>query len=180
MPNTAKARHSKVEIRWGTPSDIVERARNVMGSIDLDPCSSTDFNEVVKAKTYYSLDDRNEDGLKLPWFGNVFCNPPGGLVKEFWQRATTICHADTAIQDTESVSKLFWVGFSVEQLGVLAHERYHPMDFSFCILRKRVSFTRHDGYKGSPSHANYVCAINADHAKFTEQFSPLGRVYPRK
>lgn len=177
---TKNAKHSKAEVRWGTPSDIVERARNVMGSIDLDPCSSTDFNETVKAGIYYDLDECGQDGLKLPWFGKVFVNPPGGLVKEFWLRSTSICHADTALRDTESVNQLFWVGFSVEQLGVLAHERYHPMDFSFCILRKRVSFIRHDGYKGSPSHANYVCAINVNHDKFAAEFSPIGRVYPRK
>jgi hypothetical protein len=172
MTNTAKARHSKAEIRWGTPSDIVERARNVMGSIDLDPCTSVAFNQTVKAQVFYSLDEHGIDGLKQPWFGNVFVNPPGGLVKEFWRKAF--------VEELNNWDKLFWVGFSVEQLALLASEEHHPMDFSFCILRKRVSFQRHDGFKGSPSHANYVCAVNVDHAKFTEQFSPLGRVYPRK
>lgn len=162
--------HSKEEVRWGTPTDIVERARRVMGSIDLDPCSSIAFNDVVQAANYYSLDDRGENGLELPWFGNVFLNPPGGLVREFWRKA---------LQQLGSghVKRVFWVGFSLEQLALLASESYHPLDFSFCVLRKRIKFTRHDGYSGSPSHSNYVCMMGPNHVEFVNQFKELGRVY---
>lgn len=179
MPSNTKARHSKEEIRWGTPSDIVERSRRVMGSIDLDPCSSVEFNKVVNADAFYSLDDYGQDGLVSPWWGNVFVNPPGGLIKQFWQKAF---ENDTSCNRWPATywNQMIWVGFSVEQLALIAEEDFHPMDFSFCILRKRLSFTRHDGYKGSPSHANYVCGVKVDHEKFTEQFAPLGRVYPRK
>ncbi len=173
MVSTATARHSKEETRWGTPSDIVERARNTMGSIDLDPCSSISFNSVVRAEKFYSLDDFGQNGLELPWEGNVFVNPPGQLVKQFWRKA----FGKDTINDWE---KLFWVGFSVEQLALLADEEFHPMDFSFCILRKRIKFIRHDGYSGSPSHANYVCAVNVDHKEFTNQFEQLGRIYRYK
>jgi hypothetical protein len=175
MPST-NAQHSKEEIRWGTPIDIVERARKVMGTIDLDPCSSVDFNRVVNADNFYSLDDRGEDGLVLPWWGNVFVNPPGGLVKQFWRKAFSRDNSCNKYPPT-AWNQMIWVGFSVEQLALLADEEYHPMDFSFCILRKRLKFTRHDGYSGSPSHANYVCGVNVHHQSFAERFSPLGRVY---
>lgn len=172
------ARHSKEEVRWGTPADIVERARRVMGSIDLDPCSSISFNSIVKATEFYSLDDFGQDGLKLPWKGNVFLNPPGGSVKEFWRKSFELDVTCNKWPQT-SWNKLFWVGFSVEQLALLADERHHPMDheFCFCILRKRIRFTRHDGYSGSPSHANYVTAIGVDPADFAREFRDLGRVY---
>lgn len=138
-----------------------------MGSIDLDPCSSAYFNETVKATQYYSLDDRGEDGLQLPWHGKVFVNPPGGLVKEFWKKA---------INERPS-PEIFWVGFSLEQLSYLLDEPYSPMDFAFCLLRKRIRFTRHDGYSGSPSHSNYVAVINLQsRERFSEEFGPLGRV----
>jgi len=158
--------HSAKSPKWGTPADIVERARLVMGGIDLDPCSSDYFQQSVNADRYYSLDDRGEDGLTLPWAGKVYVNPPGGLVKEFWRKAMS-----------EPVVQMVWCGFSVEQLALLADEEYHPLDFSFCILRKRIRFTRHDGYSGSPSHSNYVVGCNVDHDKFVEQFSSIGRVY---
>jgi RNA polymerase sigma-70 factor (ECF subfamily) len=77
----------------------------------------------------------------------------------------------------EPLTQMIWVGFSVEQLSVLADEDKHPLDFSFIFLRKRIKFTRHDGYSGSPSHANYLAGINVNHSKFIEHFGELGRVY---
>jgi hypothetical protein len=87
--------HSNVTNRWGTPEDIVERARKTMGGIDLDPCSEEVFNATIKATQYYSFLERGEDGLVLPWFGRVLLNPPGeekgkprvGYVRKFWERA---------------------------------------------------------------------------------------------
>lgn len=67
---------------WYTPSHIIEAARNCMGSIDLDPASTDKANEVVKASKYYTEDD---NGLLLPWYGNVWLNPPyaRGMVEQF-------------------------------------------------------------------------------------------------
>lgn len=61
---------------WHTPGDVVEAARNVMGSIDLDPFSSKEANARIKAKKFYSKED---DALSLDWEGStVFINPPYG------------------------------------------------------------------------------------------------------
>jgi len=158
--------HSAKENRWGTPSDIIERARNTMGSITLDPCSSVTFNEVVRAEEFYSLDDFGQNGLDLPWKGNILLNPPGKKVKDFWRKAFQ-----------EPITQMIFIGFSVEQLALLADEPQHPLDYCFCILRKRIRFTRHDGYSGSPSHSNYIAGVYTDPTRFKDQFSPLGRVY---
>lgn len=56
-----------------TPSYIIEAAREVMGSIDLDPCSCKIANTVVKAERFFSI---QEDGLKQEWSGNIWLNPP--------------------------------------------------------------------------------------------------------
>jgi len=61
------------ENEWYTPPDIIEMAREVMGSIDCDPASSDIANKNVKAKTYYTIDD---GGLSRMWDGNVWLNPP--------------------------------------------------------------------------------------------------------
>lgn len=58
-----------------TPSYIIEAARFTMRSIDLDPCSSAQANEIVKAAKFYTVVD---DGLSLEWFGNVWVNWPYG------------------------------------------------------------------------------------------------------
>lgn len=159
--------HSKSTVKWGTPKDIVERARRTMGGITLDPCSSIKFDLTVNADRYYSLDDHGEDGLALPWYGKVFCNPPGGsLVRGFWRKAMS-----------EPIEQMIWVGFSLEQLALLADERNHPMDFSICVPRKRIRFTRDDDYGGSPTHSNYICGYKVDHGFFVENFADLGKVY---
>lgn len=161
----ASARHSKATPRWGTDEKTVEASRRTMGGIDFDPCSEERFNAVVQATQYYSLLERGEDALKLSWFGRTLCNPPGGLVVEFWRYALT-----------QPVEQLIWVGFSVEQLCILASEVAHPSDFSLCFLRKRIPFRRHDGFQGSPSHGNYCVGIGVSRTAFDREFGALGKV----
>jgi len=109
-------------------------------------------------------------------------NPPGGQVSEFWNK---LCEQ----VQLGNVPKAFWVGFSIEQLATLAHDTktqaklppgtdpWHPLDFSVCILRKRLSFTQENlSEGGSPSHSNYVCAIGCDKELFTKLFNHLGKV----
>lgn len=165
----SSARHSKAETRWGTEASIVEAARRTMGRIDFDPCSESLFNYTVGADSYYSLLERGENALELPWLGvRRLVNPPGGAVLAFWRRMLQ----QGQCRRVQSV----WVGFSVEQLCLLAHEPDHPLDFSLCILRKRINFVRHDSYRGSPSHGNYVCGIGVSHSAFAREFARFGRV----
>ena len=61
---------------WHTPDDVVQAARNVMGSINLDPFSSAEANTRIKADKFYTKED---DALTLDWEGDtVFINPPYG------------------------------------------------------------------------------------------------------
>jgi hypothetical protein len=63
---------------WYTPSRYIEAARQVMGSIDLDPASCELANRTVKAKRYFI---ERENGLAQEWYGNIWLNPPYGLDK---------------------------------------------------------------------------------------------------
>ena len=58
---------------WYTPSIYIDMARDVLGSIDIDPASSQEADTVVKAKKYYTAED---DGLSHEWKGKVWMNPP--------------------------------------------------------------------------------------------------------
>lgn len=58
---------------WYTPEEYVELARKVLGEIDLDPASCEIAQRTVKARKYYTKED---DGLKKPWHGRVWLNPP--------------------------------------------------------------------------------------------------------
>lgn len=98
---------------WMTPPNVIELARTAMGSIDFDPASNPVAQEYVKAKQYCVapdsptaqmlaedidgfarkhfeyLDNVLIDGLKQPWHGNVWCNPPysAGNIDLFVDRA---------------------------------------------------------------------------------------------
>ena len=56
-----------------TPKEYIDAAREVLGTIDLDPASSTLANETVQATKIYTAED---DGLAQEWFGNIWLNPP--------------------------------------------------------------------------------------------------------
>ena len=199
------AQHSNESVRWGTPAEWIAREREVFdGPIHFDPCSEAEFNAVVGAEHYFSLEERGEDGLKLPWphYGlmdgiNVHINPPGGLIREFWRKTL----------DEISVKQCMWTGFAMNQLNLLADEVAHPTDFSIVYLRSRIKFVPHSSSKckackgfGSigisdvqankcesckgtgkvsgdrPSHANYLCGMGVDPSRFERVYKDLGAV----
>ena len=86
--NSLKAVHvsqNTGQVEWYTPPEYIEAARQVMGSIDLDPATSEVAQKNVKAKQYFTAE---EDGLELDWAGNVWLNPPyaADLVERFVDR----------------------------------------------------------------------------------------------
>ncbi len=219
------AQHSAESVRWGTPNDKesgndwIDREREVFnGPIHFDPCSEAEFNEVVGAECYFSLEERGEDGLKLPWpnctplrpprlfperltltsWMNVHLNPPGGLIREFWDKVLV----------EPSVKQCMWYGFAMNQLNLLADKEVHPTDFSIVYLRKRIPFNPHStakckackgtGWKfwtgpqnneackscrgagkvqgDRPSQANYLCGMGVDPSRFERVYKDLGAV----
>lgn len=70
--------HKSVE--WYTPSWVFD-ALSI--DFDLDPSSPHDMETAVPASVKYTVFD---DGLKKPWFGRVWMNPPYGPDTGFWIR----------------------------------------------------------------------------------------------
>lgn len=70
QPHVARG-DSKIE--WYTPPWLLGGVRAVLGEIDTDPASCEAAQQLVKAKTYYTMAD---DGLAHSWFGRTFMNPP--------------------------------------------------------------------------------------------------------
>jgi len=60
--------------RWLTPPSLVEP----LGTFDLDPCGAP--GHVLAERTY--LLESGDDGLRDPWFGRVWLNPPYGKEAE--------------------------------------------------------------------------------------------------
>ncbi len=178
------ARHSKADPNWTTPAPLIANIRRCLGGvIDFDPFSSDIANLVVQARRYYTRS--GPSGFVEFWDSDaIVINPPGLMVKEAWQK---LCQEILAGRARRAI----WIGFSVEQLCLLADPvedgepdevrwargDFHPMDFSHVMLRKRISFVREDGTTGSPSHSNYLCAPGVPHWDFASVFSKYGRVF---
>ena len=64
------------EETWLTPPELL----STLGSFDLDPCSPIQRPWETAAK-HYTVE---HDGLKQPWHGRVWCNPPYGRKAGQW------------------------------------------------------------------------------------------------
>jgi hypothetical protein len=71
-PNFQDAEYTG-ENEWFTPAIWVERVREALGEIDLDPASHAIAQQTIRAKTFFTTAD---NGLKRSWFGRVWLNPP--------------------------------------------------------------------------------------------------------
>lgn len=58
---------------WGTPEWIWRPLADALGGFDLDPASGAEPEPIATTRM-----TRAEDGLRHPWFGHVWLNPPYG------------------------------------------------------------------------------------------------------
>ena len=150
---------------WRTPRKFLEAAHAVMGGIDLDPATSAEANETVKAERFYTEVD---DGLKLPWKGRVWLNPPYGgnarlfverLIKEY--QVGNVTAACLLVNSHPTETKWFQELFN----------------YTVCFIRGRIDF-------GGPSRAVSSCSthgsaiiyLGRDVEQFREHFWDFGAV----
>jgi hypothetical protein len=89
MNSSTTSRHSSATAEHYTPPEIVEPARSVLGTIDLDPASCEIAAKIIKPRLSFSKEDNGflrSWGLGPPVPGvpgsgsaTVFLNPPGGV-----------------------------------------------------------------------------------------------------
>lgn len=92
------------EVRWLTPPHIVK----ALGAFDLDPCGAPGHD--LAARTY--LLECGDDGLRDPWFGRVWLNPPYGRAQEPFMRRMVEHGRGTALifarTETRQWHQLVW------------------------------------------------------------------------
>lgn len=151
---------------WYTPSIYIEAARQVLGTIELDPASSATANDVVQAEEYYDIED---DGLTLPWEGNVWLNPPYGrdLIAPFIEK---IClHARSG----EITAAIVLVNNATETdwfQTLAAHAD------ALCFPRSRIRYWNASGTHDSPLQGQAFAYIGPDKYLFGSVFSQFGIV----
>lgn len=154
---------------WLTPQYILDAVgRCFPTGIDLDPCANP--RGLVKAKQYYQLP---QDGLTLPWFENVYCNPP-------FSRGQLVQWANKAARESiyYKVNILFLCPASTET--EYFQDIIFPHAQAICFLKSRVKFLRPNGLvrKQGPQTGHAVCLfsqIQTNH--FRLAFESLGTVW---
>ena len=154
------------ENEWYTPNEYLDAARSVLGGFDLDPASSDTAQEKIQAASYYTKD---EDGLKRPWHGRVWLNPPYSqpLISHFIDR---LCEAaesgeiDAAILLTHNYTDTRWF-----------HKAAATAD-AICFTRGRIKFYSPTGEIAAPTQGQAFFYFGPDVEKFVRQFSDFGFV----
>lgn len=158
----------KTQDNWQTPDYILNTVRGFFdGGIDTDPCTSVHANLRVQAGTAFTAED---DGLQQCWAGNVFVNPPSGLVKEFFAEA----QAQAADAVPEGIVFLAFNIEAVRTLQPLAGVR------AVCFPRRRIAFIDPDNAtRQSPRNASAIFYLpgKSDRTNsFADIFVDLGLV----
>ncbi len=154
---------SQATVEWYTPPAMIERARSVLGAIDLDPASADVPQAWIQAQTYYTATTL----LQSPWAGRVWLNPPFDDVPawvERLEREYTHGAVTAALLLVNSAPGYVWY----EELW-----RRWPV----VCLRERLRFIQADGTPaGQAKKAQTIAYLGHDVRCFIEVFHDLGRV----
>jgi len=120
--------NEKRQTRWLTPRWIVE----ALGAFDLDPCGAPGHE--LATKTY--LLENGDDGLRDPWVGRVWCNPPYGReMRPFVERLVE--HGRGTLLVFATVETAMW------------HELVWPKATAILFPLGRFTFSRGDGVQAA-------------------------------
>jgi ParB family chromosome partitioning protein len=150
---------------WYTPAWVIEKARQVLGGIDLDPASCATAQTVVQAARYYTA---AENGLLQPWYGRVFCNPPYSypLIEQF----TTQAHQAYAAGDVQAAILVVNNATDTNWWYDLARR------YAFCLLRERLRFWHPTKKTQSARQGQTVFYIGRHPRRFARVFADVGLI----
>jgi len=153
-----------------TPPQYVEAAREVMGSIDLDPASNETAQQWIKADAYFTPSD---DGLSQFWHGCVWLNPPYGTDGGESNQGKW---AQRLIEEYQAGRVSAGVLLVKAALGYNWFEALW-YDWPVCFARERISFIKADGSSdGQSKQGTAFFYFGPDVERFAEVFRQFGRV----
>ena len=152
-------------MEWYTPETVLALVREVLGAIEVDPASCDAAQARVQARTSYTL---ATDGLRQPWPGTVYLNPPyklpdvarfiGKLCEELDAQRTT-----AAILLVNNATETDWF------------QRAFARAEAVCFPDGRIRFVHatHDGQAG-PCVGQVLLYYGPDPLGFCAVFAALG------
>lgn len=149
---------------WYTPKEHVERVRQVLGEIDLDPATCKGAQRIIRAKQHYTQDD---NGLEHQWAGRVFLNPPFKmpLVKDFTGKLVDSIESGdvtAAVLLTNNATDTDW------------WQRATKAASGICFTDGRICFYDDSGESTSPTNGQTFCYYGDDPKHFRSIFADVG------
>lgn len=160
-PTPMAVHYSSATPEWYTPAHIIDLVLEFFDEIDLDPCSNSHETPNVPAATRYVEAD---DGLKQPWFGRVYMNPPYGDLISGWVKKL---HDEYQNGDVEAAIAL------VPLRGDTAWWFDYVMPYAMCFIRGRLRFV---GAENSAPFPSVLVYYGDEIERFKETTAPLGYV----
>lgn len=147
-----------------TPAYYIEKAREVLGGIDLDPASSEYAQRTVRATQYFTVED---DGLSRDWHGRVWLNPPyhRELAPLFIDKLLTeraAGHIESAVVLTNNSTDTAWFRAAEEACAAL------------CFTTGRIRFEVPDREPVLPTQGQAFFYFGSEVAIFTDVFGTVG------
>jgi phage N-6-adenine-methyltransferase len=154
------------ENEWFTPAEHIERARLVLGGIDLDPATHKKAQETVRAERWFT---KATNGLVQEWHGRVWLNPPYAQphIADFVSKMVSERKAGrvaAAIMLTHNYTDTAWF-----------HEAVSIAD-AICFTRGRVKFYEPNGKIAAPTQGQAFFYFGSDVEAFTRTFCAVGFV----
>ena len=159
--------HNSGNNEWYTPKELIEAARKVLGAIDLDPASCEAANTVIKAATFYSIED---NGLEREWKGRTWLNPPYAkdLIPQFADKlvdAYLSKRVPVAIALVNNATETGWFRTIAEQASAV------------CFPAGRVQFWNPAKESAAPLQGQAVLYLGPSPVTFHARFAGLGTVW---
>jgi phage N-6-adenine-methyltransferase len=147
---------------WYTPPEYIAAAKAVLGTIELDPASSSKAQVTVQADRYYTKDS---DGLAQDWSGKIWLNPPyaAGLVDKFIAKLLSSDFTE-AIVLVNNATETVWF----QQMARRAS--------AMCFPKGRVRFLDAVGKPGTPLQGQAVIYLGDKPHVFKIHFSQFGLI----
>lgn len=152
---------------WYTPAKYVDMAREVMGTIDIDPASNPTAQRTVRATTYYTAET---NGLDKPWSGKVWMNPPysNPEVQQFAEKVISEFRSGNiseAIVLTNNSADTGW------------HRAMQDACTRYCTTTGRIRFESPTRQGNSPAMGQSFFYFGDDPERFKDVFSSVGNIW---
>jgi phage N-6-adenine-methyltransferase len=154
---------------WYTPQKYIDMAREVMGSIDLDPFSSVEANERVGAKRILTLaDDATTCSWAHPETRTCWMNPP-------YSRGASSMAVDKFLDEYDHGSFDEAIVLMNASTDTNWYQRMMRVCNAIAFTGFRISFENNDGKtKSGNTKGQVFFYFGQNEAKFMKDFGPLG------